>query len=111
VEATQAIVGQLDRLRQEPVAEDELEKARDFTRGRLTLSLEDSFTVAAWYARQKLLGPEVFEPTEVLNRFEAVQATDIQRLAQELFRPERLNLAAVGPFSENGRRFHQAVRF
>jgi predicted Zn-dependent peptidase len=111
VDAARAILGQLDRMRQEPVPEDELEKARDFMRGRLTLSLEDSFTVAAWYARQQLLGPEVFEPGEVLNRFEAVQATDIQRLAQELFRPEWLNLAVVGPFSENGRRFRQAVRF
>lgn len=111
VEAIQAIVGQLDRMRQEPVSEDELEKARDFMRGRLTLSLEDSFTVAAWYARQKLLGPQILEPSEMLNRFEAVQAADIQRLAQELFQPELLNLAVVGPFGEDGTRFHQAARF
>jgi predicted Zn-dependent peptidase len=108
-EAIHAILGQLDRLRQEPVPEDELEKAQDFIRGRWTLSLEDSFTVAAWYARQELLGPEVLHPDQVLERFEDVQAADIQRLAQDLFQPENLNLAIVGPFSEDGEQFHQAL--
>ena len=76
-------------------------EAQDFIRGRWTLSLEDSFTVAAWYARQELLGPEVLHPDQVLECFAAVQAADIQRLAQDLFQPENLNLAIVGPFSED----------
>jgi predicted Zn-dependent peptidase len=109
--AIQAILGQLDRLRQEPVPEGEMAKAMEFIRGRLALSLEDSFTVAAWYARQQLLGPETLAPEEVVARFEAIQATDIQRLAQMLFQEERLNLAIVGPFPENGNRFRQAMRF
>jgi predicted Zn-dependent peptidase len=46
-----------------------------------------------------------------MERYEAVQPTDIQRLAQALFQEERLNLAIVGPFSQNGDRFHQAIRF
>jgi predicted Zn-dependent peptidase len=75
------------------------------------LSLEDSFTVASWYARQELLGPEVLEPDQTVARYEAVQAGDIQRLAQTLFREERLNLAIVGPFSHDGDRFRQAIRF
>jgi len=106
-----AILGELDRVRQEPIPPDELRKALEFVRGRLVLSLEDSFTVASWYARQELLGPEVLEPEETVARYEAVQASDIQRLAQTLFREERLNLAIVGPFSQDGDRFRQAVRF
>jgi predicted Zn-dependent peptidase len=106
-----AIVEQLERLRQEPVREEELRKARDFVRGRLALSMEDSFTVAAWFARQALLGPEVLDPEEALARLDAVSPEDIQRVAQNLFRMQRLNLVIVGPFSENGDRFRQAVRF
>jgi predicted Zn-dependent peptidase len=110
-QALRAVVDQLDRLRQEPVCEDELQKARDFVRGRLALSMEDSFTMAAWFARQTLLGPEVLEPDEALARLDAVTRDDIQRLAQTLFRLERLNLVVVGPYSENGDRFRNAVRF
>jgi predicted Zn-dependent peptidase len=110
-ETIRAILDQLDRLRQEPVPEDELQKAREFVRGRMALSLEDSFTLAAWYGRQQLLETEMLEPEEAIARIEAVQAADIQRLAQTIFQKERLNLAIVGPFSENGDRFRQAIRF
>jgi predicted Zn-dependent peptidase len=106
-----AILDELDSLRQEPVPETELLKALEFIRGRTALSMEDSFTIAAWYTRQQLLGPEVLEPEQAMERYEAVQPTDIQRLAQALFQEEKLNLAVVGPFSQNGHRFRQAIRF
>ena len=110
-ETIRAILDELDRLRQEPIPESELVKAVEFVQGRLALSMEDSFAVAAWYARQQLLGPEVLEPSEAISRFEAVQTSDIQRLAGAIFQPQRLNLAIVGPFSHNGDRFHEAIRF
>jgi len=110
-EALSAIVSELERLRQEPVPQRELAKAVEFVRGRLALSLEDSFAIASWYVHQQLLGPEVLEPSEVVARFEAVLPSDIQRLAGTIFQMERLNLAVVGPFSENGDRFYTAARF
>ena len=109
-DSIRAILGELDRLRQEPVPEDELDKAREFVKGRLALSLEDSFAVAAWYAQQQILGQEVLDPEQVIAHLEAVQPADIQRLAQTLFREEGLNLAVVGPFADNGDRVRQAVR-
>lgn len=110
-EASREIVKQLDRLRQEPVPQSELDMTREFITGRFALSLEDSFAQAAWYARQVLLGPEVLDPEEMVTHFKAVQGADIQRIAQALFHTERLNLAVVGPFSENGERFRHAVTF
>jgi predicted Zn-dependent peptidase len=109
--AIQAILSELDRMRQELVSEDELQKAKDFLRGRLTLSMEDSFTVAAWYARQQLLGPEMLHPEDVLDCFDALEAADLQRMAQAVFQPERLNLAIVGPYSTEEEQFHEALRF
>ena len=110
-EALQAILAQFDLMRQELVAEDELQAARQFIRGRLALSLEDPFTLASWYARQELLEPEVLEPEEALTRIDSVQAEHIRNMAQAMFRPDRLNLAIVAPFSDNGDRFRQTVNF
>jgi predicted Zn-dependent peptidase len=110
-EAIRAILDQLDRLRQEPVSEHELEKAKEFVRGRTALSLEDPFAVATWFIRQVLLTPEVLDPDETLARIDAVEARDIQRLAQTLFREERLNLAVVGPFDSDSESFRQAIQF
>lgn len=109
--AIHAILDELDRLQQEPIPESALDKAVEFVKGRLALSMEDSFTVAAWYAHQRLLGPEVLEPSEAVSRFEAVQTSDIQRLARTIFQTDRLNLAIVGPFSQNGDSFRRAIRF
>jgi predicted Zn-dependent peptidase len=110
-EAIRAILDELDRLRQQPIPESELVKTVEFVKGRMALSMEDSFTVAAWFAQQQLLGPEVLEPSEAVSRFEAVQASDVQRLAGEIFQKDKLNLAIVGPFSQNGDRFQRAIRF
>lgn len=110
-EAIRAILAQLDRLRQEPIPEDELAKAMEFVRGRLALSLEDSFAQAAWYARQELMGPEVLEPEEAIARIETVQVADIQRVAAYLFHPSRLNLAVVGPLANDGDQIRAAVQF
>ena len=107
----QAILGQLDRLRRDLVPEDELHRASEFVRGRLALSLEDSFAVAAWYARQELSGREVLTPEAAMARLEAVRPADIRRLAQVLFCPERLNLAVVGPLNGDGDRLRPLLSF
>jgi predicted Zn-dependent peptidase len=109
--ALRAILGQLDRMRQEAVPQDELEKAREFTKGRLALALEDSFAIASYYAQQELLAPEVVSLDELVDRYDEVEATAIMDLAQELFQTERLNLAIVGPIVDDGDRFRQALRF
>jgi predicted Zn-dependent peptidase len=109
-QAIQAILGELDRLRQEAVPDDELQKAKEFSKGRLALALEDPFALASWYARQELLGPDVLDPAKVIAGHERVQAQDIQRLAQTMFQSERLNLAVVGPAHDDGP-FREAMRF
>jgi predicted Zn-dependent peptidase len=110
-EAIHAILKELDRLRQESIPEDELRKAVEFVRGRLALLMEDSFSLAAWYSRQELLGPEMLGPEESVARLEAVRAADIQRLAQTLFQEERLNLAIVGPLGEKDEHVRRTIRF
>jgi len=108
--AVQAILGELDRLRQEAVPADELQKAKDFSKGRLALALEEPTALASWYARQELLGPDVLDPGKVMAGEDKVRAQDIQRLAQALFRPERLSLAVVGPEQDDGE-FYRAAHF
>ncbi|HAL61474.1 MAG TPA: insulinase family protein [Chloroflexi bacterium] len=101
--ALEAILGELDRLRGEPVPAEELKKAKEFMKGRLLLQMEDSFAVASWLGRQEILEDRVLTVDEVLAAIDAVTAEDIQRVASERFREESLNLAVVGPFQEEER--------
>ncbi|MEA3345602.1 MAG: pitrilysin family protein [Chloroflexota bacterium] len=97
----QAILAEWDKLRQTPVTPKELRRAKEFVKGRLALQMEDTFNVAAWVGRQELLTERILSVDEVMKKIEVVEPDDIQRLAQHLFRTEKINCAVVGPFSDD----------
>jgi predicted Zn-dependent peptidase len=102
-EAVQTIVAEFGRIAAEPVAQDELEKARNFAKGRLVLSLEDPKGMIVFGLRSEVLEGVTREPDEVIAGLEAVTLEDIQRVAQDIIRNERLNFALIGPFDEPDR--------
>lgn len=92
-----AIAHELRRLREEPLSPEELSRAKEYTKGRMALRLEDTATVAAWMGGQEIVTGEPLELDEVMARLDVVTAEEIQRLANELFRTEALRLAIIGP--------------
>ncbi|MBF6591935.1 MAG: insulinase family protein [Ktedonobacterales bacterium] len=96
-EALGAILGELRRMRETPVSAEELTRAREYTKGRLALGLEDTFSVASWLGGQEALLGKIEEVDEVLAKLDAVTVEDIQRTAERLFRDEWLRLAVIGP--------------
>ncbi len=101
--ALEAMLHEWARLRQERVPAEELNKAKEFIKGHLLLSMEDTHAVAGWYGRQEVLGGELLTVDQVTAAIDAVTAEDLQRVAQDLFRDEWLNLSVVGPFKSDGR--------
>jgi predicted Zn-dependent peptidase len=95
--ALRAILGELARMRGEPVPEAELQRAKEYTKGRMALRLEDTHSVASWLGGQEALRQRVLELDDVMARFDAVTVEDIQRVASALFREEWLRLAIIGP--------------
>jgi predicted Zn-dependent peptidase len=102
-EAVKTIVAEFGRIAAEPVEADELEKARNFAKGRLVLSLEDPKGTIMFGLRSEVLEGTLREPDDVLAGYDAVTIEDIQRIAQDIVRENRLNLAVIGPFDDPGR--------
>jgi predicted Zn-dependent peptidase len=102
-EALRAILEQLS-LTKNGIPEAELRKAKELTKGRLLLRMEDTRSVSGWVGVQELLTGGVRLVDEVVERVEAVTTDDLQRVATLLFRPEKLNVAIVGPY-RSGKRF------
>ena len=102
-EAVQTIVAEFARIAAEPVEADELEKARNFAKGRLVLSLEDPKGMIMFGLRNEVLEGRLREADEVIAGLEAVTLEDIQRVAQDFIRDERLNFALIGPFDDPDR--------
>jgi predicted Zn-dependent peptidase len=99
-EAISTIATEFARIAAEPVGPDELEKARNYAKGRLVLSLEDPKGMILFGLRSEVLENRVREPDEVLRGFDAVTSDDVLRVAQDLIRDDRLNLALIGPFDD-----------
>ncbi len=99
-DAIRTIAGEFARMAAEPVGPEELQKAKNFAKGRLVLSLEDPKGMMLFGLRGEVLEKRVREPDEVIAGFDAVTAQDVQRVAQDVIRDDRLNLALIGPFDD-----------
>jgi predicted Zn-dependent peptidase len=95
--AVDALMNELRRLADEGVPEEELQKARELSKGRLLLRMEDTRAVSGWLGGQEILTSQIRTPEEVVARLDAITAEDMTRVVRDLLRHEKLNLAIVGP--------------
>jgi predicted Zn-dependent peptidase len=101
--AIKIILKEYKRLVDEKVSQKEIRKAKDYIKGKSILRMESSDTQAGFYANQELLENRVLTLDEIFAKIEAVTAEDIQRVAKDIFRPEKLNLALIGPFKDKNK--------
>jgi predicted Zn-dependent peptidase len=99
-EAVTTIADELRKIAAEPVPADELEKARNFTKGRFVLQLESPQGLILFGLRKEVLERRAPDPEEVLAGVDAVSAEDVQRVARDVIADERLRLALIGPFDD-----------
>jgi predicted Zn-dependent peptidase len=100
-ETIQAILGELSKLKEHGVPEDELAMTKAMSKGRISMGLEDSRSVASWIGGQELTFGEIKTPEEVMVEIEKVRTEDVIDLARELFREELLSLALIGPYNDD----------
>jgi predicted Zn-dependent peptidase len=108
-EASQALLDELARVRDEGVTDEELTKAKDLSKGRLLLRMEDTRAVAGWLGVQEMLQNTVRTPEEIVALLDAVTPDDIRRIAGRLLDRAKLTMAVVGPFKSD-RRFATLLR-
>jgi predicted Zn-dependent peptidase len=87
---------ELRRLKEETVSEAELKRAKDQLKSNIVLGLESSSSRMANLARQQMYFGRFFGVDEIAEEIEAVTPADVQRIAQELFRPDLMALALLG---------------
>ena len=87
-------------LRDKKITAKELQKAKDYLKGVMSLSLDSSDSQASFYGLQELLEKNILTPEEKFKKIDEVTAEDIQKISQDIFLSEKLNLAVIGPFEE-----------
>jgi predicted Zn-dependent peptidase len=102
-DAVETIAGELRKIAADPPAGEELEKARNFAKGRFVLQLESPQGLMMFGLRREVLEERLPDPDEVLGGLDAVTAQDVARVATELLEPGRMRLAVIGPFDDASR--------
>jgi len=95
--ALEVMLGEYRKITSEKVPDEELQKAKNFIRGRNDLYMENSMNVAFEATKNFVLTGKVFDPEEELKKYEAVTAEELQQVAKNVFKNENLNLAMIGP--------------
>ena len=94
-----AILKELRQLKEE-IPEIDLTKAKELSKGRLLLRMEDTRSVAGWLGAQELLLGKILTVDQLISIIDSTRADDLLRIAHELFTADKLNLAVVGPVEE-----------
>ncbi|MDI6882941.1 MAG: pitrilysin family protein [Patescibacteria group bacterium] len=103
------ILKEYKKVKTEMVSKKELQKAKDYLKGTLSLNLEPSEAQAFFYSLQELLTEKVLTIEEKFKMIDKVTRVDIQKVAQEIFQPQKLNLALIGPHKDKTK-FQQLLK-
>ena len=96
-EAVEIICQEYRKIKLQKISQKELTKAKENLRGHLFLGLETSDEFASFYGVQKIMEREVLTPEQEWQNIAKVSQNDILKVAKQVFRPNRLNLAIIGP--------------
>jgi predicted Zn-dependent peptidase len=102
-DAVSTIAAELRRIAEEPLPADELEKARNFAKGRFVLQLESPQGLMMFGLRKEVLEQRLPDPEEVVRGIDSVTSEDVARVASELIATDRFRLAVIGPFDDASR--------
>ena len=92
-----AILEEYKKISLEKVDAKELQKAKDYVKGRAVMGFEASDDMAMFFIDQEMHKEKILTPKEVFAKVDAVTLEDILRVSKDVFQNNKLNLAIVGP--------------
>ena len=95
-ELIDVVIAELRRLKDEPMSESELRRAKDHLKGSLMLNLESTSSRMSHLARQEIYFDRQFGLDETLEGVERVTTDEVQRVARDLFSDGAVAATVVG---------------
>ena len=108
--AISAILNEYRKMAKYKISAKELKKAKDHFKGKMALLFEASDAQASFYGSQELLEKKILTPEQIYAKINKVKVNDILKVSKDIFRPEKLNLALIGPFKDK-EKFQKLLKF
>jgi predicted Zn-dependent peptidase len=96
-EGLAVVASELGRLREDPATSEELTRAKENLKGRVVLALESTGARMNRLGSELLAGMPLLSLDETVERIDAVTVEDLAGLVEELWSPDRLSAAGIGP--------------
>ena len=100
VETVTLILTELDKVKRFGVTDDEFTRARDYLLGQMLLSLEDTMEHMLWIGDTVISQNKTKTLKSLIADFQKIKKGDIRRVAKDILKTERYNLAIVGPLTD-----------
>jgi predicted Zn-dependent peptidase len=100
------VAAELSRCVEDPASAAELDRSRENLKGRVVLGLESTGARMSRLGVSTLNEMPILSVEEMIERIDAVDIDQVRALAGELFAPETLSVAGVGPDED---RFRTAI--
>ena len=110
IEVIKAVLEECRKLKNHKVDSEELDKVKECLIGNMKLSLESSDDIANFYGGQELLKKRVKGVEQKAKEIHQVTSSQIQSLARDIFKNNKLNLALIGPSKEKSK-FTKILKF
>ena len=99
LEVVDLVMAEFRSLKETPLSDEELTRAKDQLKGNILMGLESSNSRMANLARQEMYFHNFMTVEEVIARISAVDAAQVQAMAQRLFDPDRIAITLLGRLS------------
>jgi predicted Zn-dependent peptidase len=99
--AVETILAEFKKIKSTPVSAAELKKAKSYMKGTMTLSLESSGAIAQNAASSLISVGKIRPLEEIMKGIDKVTAKDIQHVAKDILKTDKLNLAIIGPHANS----------
>ena len=90
------VLEEFQRLKSQPLDDEELRRAKDHLKGATLLALEGTGSRMNSLARYHIYFGRHFTAQELIEMLESVTAEEVQQIAEEVFQPGRLAVSVVG---------------
>jgi len=97
VEYKDLVLGELENLQSEFVTDEELELAKQKTKGNLVLGLENNEALMGRLGISSLYNTDFLSISSILNKIDSVSKAEIKNVSQNLFADSQIKYSVLGP--------------
>ncbi len=98
-EAIKATIGEIEKIVQQGITEEELTRAKNNLNGTFVLSLENTFTIVELYAEQETLFGKIKTPEQIMKEISNTNIENVNEAAKKYLSRKNARLSVLGPYN------------